>query len=355
MVRARCVAAFGRRHAPVPAQRRGPADQPGHPGPGRALDHPVDQPVQQVAGQHGQHHDQRGRQDAGDDGVRRAGDRVVVGQLVELGAPGPGVVGAGRAGGQQLGRVHQRVSVPARCARPGRPAGRWPARRCGRSTARRARRRSPGGAGSGRVTGSPVVACCSAAHILRACSGSTRVSDVEHGEQHGRVLGAGTHVMVGRVGQQPAQLARVGGGAVLVVPGPAERELLVAHHVQQRRRADHGPVALRVLGQRRADQQPAVRAAHEGQLVRGRCRRCRRAPRRRRASRRRRSACGPGYRPGASCSPSSAPPRSDDHHVAAPGGDPGQRERGVAGAQADPEPAVAVDQRRAGPVRRRPG
>ena len=62
------------------------------------------------------------------------------------------------------------------------------------------------------------VACCSAAHILCACSGSTRVSP---SKTVNNTAGCAfpLHVVVGRVRQQPAELLGVGDGAVLVVPG----------------------------------------------------------------------------------------------------------------------------------------
>src|SRR5664280_1545947 len=89
---------------------------------------------------------------------------------------------------------------------------------------------------------------------------------VEHGEQHRRIVGAVDDVVVRRVAQQPTELGRVGCAAVLVAPGLAEPEALVAHHVEQGRRADHGGEQLRSLGQRGADQQAAVAAAGEAQL-----------------------------------------------------------------------------------------
>jgi hypothetical protein len=57
---------------------------------------------------------------------------------------------------------------------------------------------------------------------------------VEDREQDGGVADPFAHVVVGRVGEQPAELLRVGGGAELVVPGLAEPEPLVPDHVQQR-------------------------------------------------------------------------------------------------------------------------
>ena len=55
----------------------------------------------------------------------------------------------------------------------------------------------------------PDVACCSAAAILRACSGSTRVSPSKIGEQGGRVVDAVVNLVVRRVRQQPAELGGV--------------------------------------------------------------------------------------------------------------------------------------------------
>src|SRR5690606_37728203 len=92
---------------------------------------------------------------------------------------------------------------------------------------------------------------------------------VDHGEQHGRVHHTLFDVGGGRAVQQPRELGGVGGGAVLVVPGAAEGELLVAHHVQRRRRADDGPVEVGALGERGADEQAAVGAAHDREPVGG--------------------------------------------------------------------------------------
>src|SRR5262249_8746344 len=91
---------------------------------------------------------------------------------------------------------------------------------------------------------------------------------VERGEQHSRVPHAGPDVVVRRVAEQPAQLGGVARGAVLVVPGPAQPELLVPDHVQQRRAADHRAVQLGPLGERGADQQAAVGAAEDAQPLR---------------------------------------------------------------------------------------
>ncbi len=91
---------------------------------------------------------------------------------------------------------------------------------------------------------------------------------VEDGEQRRRVVDALDDPVVRRVRQQPAELLGVVGGAVLDVPGRAESELLVAHHVEQRRRADDGAEEVGPLGHRRADEQAAVGAAADGQLAR---------------------------------------------------------------------------------------
>src|SRR5213078_252152 len=79
--------------------------------------------------------------------------------------------------------------------------------------------------------------------------------------EHGRVGGALDHPVVGRVGEEPAELDGVGGGAVLVVPGPAETESLVADHVEEGGGAHHGPHQVGALGEGGADEEAAVAAA----------------------------------------------------------------------------------------------
>ncbi len=119
----------------------------------------------------------------GHDRVGGAGQEVVVGPLVEAGAPAAGVVGAGGLGGQDCSGQRRRAGngwslelQPGVRGQEGQlvdgqrdGAGDRRGRRGPTSVSRRIR--------IGRVSGSPVVACCSAAHILRACSGSTRVSE----------------------------------------------------------------------------------------------------------------------------------------------------------------------------------
>ena len=169
-----------------------------------------------------------------------------------------------------------------------------------------ARRPSRSAAGS---VGSRSWRACRAAHIFRACIGSTRVSPSNTVNSTAGYSTPSPDVVVGRVAQQPVQLLGVVGAAVLDVPGGTETELLEADHVQQRRRTDHRRVQVRPLGQRGADQQAAVRAAADRQLRRGR-------------SSRRRSGAAPSAWKSSNtfclcapiparchCSPSSDPPR----------------------------------------------
>ena len=188
---------------------------------------------------------------------------------------------------------------------------------------------------------------------LRACSGSTRVSDSKVVNSTAGYAVPSTTAVVGRVAEQPAELLGVVGGAVLVVPGPAQPEQLVPDHVQQRRAADDGGGQVGPLGERRTDQQPAVGAAEHAEL------------------RRRRPALGDQVLAGggevvehvllvlahAGAVPLLAvlgPAAQVGHRPHPAGGDPGQRLRGVAGGQRDVEPAVAVEHRRPRPVRARP-
>ena len=76
---------------------------------------------------------------------------------------------------------------------------------------------------------------------------------------------ASRHVLVGAVLRDPVPLRRVVGVAVLAHPAGAGQQPVVAPHVQQRHLADHGAEQLRALQHHRADQQPAVAAALDGQ------------------------------------------------------------------------------------------
>ena len=170
---------------------------------------------------------------------------------------------------------------------------------------------------------------------------------LEHREQRGRVRGAVDDAVVRRVAEQPAELRRVVGVAVLLGPRHAEAEPLVADHVEQRRRAHDGREQVGPLRQGRADQQAAVGAAPAGQLVRG----------------------GPALRDEvvadgvevvehvllvrahARAVPllallAAAAQVGDDVHAARL--DPRERRRGERGVERDLEPAVAVEDRRRG-------
>ena len=84
-------------------------------------------------------------------------------------------------------------------------------------------------------------------------------------KQHGGVGDAVAHVVVRRVGAQPAERVRVVGRAVLGDPQRGDAEAVVAEHVEQRHAADDRAEQLRPLGQRGAHQQAAVRAPRDRQ------------------------------------------------------------------------------------------
>ena len=89
------------------------------------------------------------------------------------------------------------------------------------------------------------------------------------GEQHRRQpRGRVGHVLVGAVLRDPVPLRRVVRVAVFAHPAGAGQQPVVAPHVQQRHLADHGAEQLGPLQHHRADQQPAVAAALDGQAPR---------------------------------------------------------------------------------------
>ena len=83
-------------------------------------------------------------------------------------------------------------------------------------------------------------------------------------EQHGRIVGAIVHMVIGRVGVQPAELLGHVGVAVLIGPQARDQELREANHVQQRHRAPHGRRKVGALCDRDAHQKAAVAAAVDG-------------------------------------------------------------------------------------------
>src|SRR5215472_18406655 len=76
--------------------------------------------------------------------------------------------------------------------------------------------------------------------------------------------------MVGRVRHEPAELLRIGGCPVLVVPALPEAEPLVPRHVEQWRGAHSCGAEVWPLGDAGTNQQPAVRSAPHRELIAGR-------------------------------------------------------------------------------------
>ena len=112
-----------------------------------------------------------------------------------------------------------------------------------------------------------LLAHCSNAAILRACKGIDAGVALGTGQQHRRVAGAVRDVVIRRVGVEPAELVGDLGVAVLVGPQLGDEELREPDHVEQRHRAPHGTAEIGTLGERRTDEEPAVRTADDRQTV----------------------------------------------------------------------------------------
>ena len=81
-------------------------------------------------------------------------------------------------------------------------------------------------------------------------------------------MGPGLDMVVGRVGGEVGELRGLVSAAILRDPGAAAAEPVVAEHVEQRHRADDRAVEFGPLRHRCADQEAAVAAASNGQLLR---------------------------------------------------------------------------------------
>ena len=88
--------------------------------------------------------------------------------------------------------------------------------------------------------------------------------------QGGRVVAALDHVVVRRVGVDVRELLGVVARAVLRHPEAGHEELVVAHHVEQRIGADDRPEQVGPLVRDRADEEAAVAAAADGEVLRAR-------------------------------------------------------------------------------------
>ncbi len=76
------------------------------------------------------------------------------------------------------------------------------------------------------------------------------------------------HVVIRRVREERLHVVGVVGGAVVVHPGPADRELVEPEHVEDAHVGESGPEELRVLDQASADEETPVRAPRNGELLR---------------------------------------------------------------------------------------
>jgi len=90
------------------------------------------------------------------------------------------------------------------------------------------------------------------------------------GHQQGRIFHSGLDVVVRRVAQQVGELLGIVARTVLGNPVPGAQEFVITHHVQQRHLGDAGGEEVRPLGHGRADEQAAIGAAENGELLRPR-------------------------------------------------------------------------------------
>ena len=102
------------------------------------------------------------------------------------------------------------------------------------------------------------------AHFARVERINPTVS-VEHGEEGGGVVDTVTHVVQRGVRQQPFELLGILRGAVLDIPRGSQPELLVTHHVEQGRAADHGVHQIGSLRHHCSHEQSTVRATADRQ------------------------------------------------------------------------------------------
>ena len=110
-------------------------------------------------------------------------------------------------------------------------------------------------------------AACRAAANLKLWPGTTRSSVSAVVIERRRITHARLDVVIWRILQDGLELGRVVGRAVVVDPRSALGELLEPQHVHHAHRGQAGAEQFRPLGHHGADQQPAVAAAVDGQLV----------------------------------------------------------------------------------------
>ena len=195
--------------------------------------------------------------------------------------------------------------------------------------------------------GTAEAACCSAAHILWACSGSTRVSLVEHGEQHRRVRraparrgGTASSRAASRAARGPTP-CRTRRSTSAPRPNRSYRTMS-SSGAEQMTAAYRSGRCVSAAPTSRPPFDPPEMASCPGVVQPSRDQRTR--PRR--GSRRRRSACEPSIPARCHSSPSSLPPRRLAIAYTPPADDPGEDVRRVGGGKRDVEPAVAVEDRR---------
>ena len=91
---------------------------------------------------------------------------------------------------------------------------------------------------------------------------------VRGGHERWREVLARRDVVVRRVGPQHLEHLRVVRASVIRGPGPSDREFVEPEHVHHPDRGERRPEELGLLVQHRADEQPAVRAAGDGEAGR---------------------------------------------------------------------------------------
>ena len=98
-------------------------------------------------------------------------------------------------------------------------------------------------------------------------AGHHAVVGVGRGHKRRRIACAGLDVVIRRIGKQRLELLGIVGDAKIFGPGPAFGEQLEAQHVHHAHGRQASAEQFRPLRHYRADEQPAVAAALDGQFV----------------------------------------------------------------------------------------
>ena len=104
---------------------------------------------------------------------------------------------------------------------------------------------------------------------MKLCAGHDAVVRVGGGGQHRRVAHAGPDIVIGRIGPEHAEIGLAVRIAVIVDPVAAGGEAVEAQHVHHADGGQSRREQVRPLVDHRADQQAAVGAALDRELLRG--------------------------------------------------------------------------------------